>query len=127
MRKKKRNERLVVCPRTRQFTDIVVCAASCQNRCSVYRETITLDMLQKFIEEHPEYEIIGEIMPEKAKAKAKTKENKYWIVDDQNIVQEVSESMIMKNPQDFIGKQIWQKPPFKYDIVITLKRVKAED
>ena len=127
MRHKKRNDRLIVCPRTKQFTDIVVCAASCQNRCSIYRETITLEMLQNFIEKHPEYEIIGEIMPEKTKSKPQVKENKYWILDEQNVVEEVSEKMIMKNPQDYIGKQIWQKPPFKYDIVITLKRVKVED
>ena len=127
MRRKKRNERLIVCPRTKQFTDIVVCAASCQSRCSIYRETITLEMLQNFIEKHPEYEIRGEIMPEKTKPKPKAKENKYWILDEQNLVKEVSENMIMKNPQDYIGKQIWQKPPFKYDIVITLKRVKVED
>jgi hypothetical protein len=125
LRRKKRNDRLIVCPKTKQFTDIVVCAASCQNRCSVYRMTITLEMLLKYIEEHPEYEIIGEIMPEKTKPKVK--ENKYWIVDDQNVVQEVSEKMIMKNPQEYLGKQIWQKPPFKYDLVITLKRVKVED
>ena len=125
MRRKKRNDRLIVCPKTRQFTDIVVCAASCHQRCSVYRNTITLDMLLKYIEEHPEYEIIGEIMPEKAKPKSKV--NKYWILDDQNVVKEVSERVIMNNPQDYIGKQIWQKPPFRYDLVITLKRVKVED
>ncbi|KQC11818.1 MAG: hypothetical protein APR54_02715 [Candidatus Cloacimonas sp. SDB] len=125
MRKKRRNNRLIVCPRTKQFTDIVVCAASCQNRCAVYRETITIDMLLKFIEEHPEYEIIGEIMP--VKTKATVKETRYWILDDQNVVQEVNEKEIMKNPQDFLNKQIFQKPPFKYDLVITLKRVKVED
>jgi hypothetical protein len=125
LRKKRRNNRLIVCPRTKQFTDIVVCAASCQNRCAVYRETITIDMLLKFIEEHPEYEIRGEIMP--VKTKATVKETKYWILDDQNVVQEVNEKEIMKNPQDFLNKQIFQKPPFKYDLVITLKRVKVED
>jgi len=125
LRRKKRNNRLIVCPKTKQFTDIVVCAASCQKRCAVYRETITLEMLLKFIEEHPEYEIIGEVMP--VQKKKAVKENKFWILDDQNVVQEVSEKQIMKNPQEFLDKQIWQKPPFKYDLVITLKRVKVED
>jgi len=61
------------------------------------------------------------------KAKTTVKETKYWILDDQNVVQEVNEKEIMKNPQDFLNKQIFQKPPFKYDLVITLKRVKVED
>jgi len=125
LRRKKRNDRLIVCPRTKQFTDIVVCAASCQNRCGIYRSTISYEKLLKYVEKHPEYEITGEIMP--VQKKSTVKQNKFWILDDQNAVQEVTEKEIMKNPQNFLNKQIWQKPPFKYDLVITLKRVKVED
>ena len=38
----------------------------------------------------------------------------------------VKESEVMKNPQNYIDKQIWQKPPFRYEVVITLKRIKAD-
>ncbi len=78
----------------------------------------------EFIEKHPEYELVGELMAaEKAK---KTKENTFWVVTGENQYEEVTEKEVMKNPQNYIDKQIWQKPPFRYEVVITLKRIKAD-
>ncbi|MCD4796319.1 MAG: hypothetical protein K8R49_04000 [Candidatus Cloacimonetes bacterium] len=54
-------------------------------------------------------------------------EKKFWIVTGENQFEEVTEKEIMKNPQKYIKKQIWQKPPFKFEVVVTLKRIKAED
>ncbi len=54
-------------------------------------------------------------------------EKKFWIVTGENQYIEVTEKEIMKNPQKYIKKQIWQKPPFRYEVVVTLKRVKAEE
>jgi len=125
-RKIKENKNLVVCPKNRQYTDIIVCAATCDYRrfCKVYREKITLETLLEFIEKHPEYELVGELMAaEKAK---KTKENTFWVVTGENQYEEVTEKEVMKNPQNYIDKQIWQKPPFRYEVVVTLKRIKAD-
>lgn len=125
-RRIKENKNLVVCPKNKQYTDIIVCAANCEYRrfCKVYREKITLETLLGFIEKHPEYELVGELMAaEKVK---KTKDQTFWVVTGENQYEEVTESEVMKNPQNYIDKQIWQKPPFRYEVVITLKRIKAD-
>ena len=62
-------------------------------------------------------------MPSKT---TKPKETTFWVVTGENEFTEVKESELMKNPQDYIGKHIWQKPPYKYEVVVTLKRVKAD-
>ncbi len=54
-------------------------------------------------------------------------EKKFWIVTGENQFEEITEKEIMKNPQKYIKKQLWQKPPFKFEIVVTLKRIKVED
>ena len=61
-----------------------------------------------------------------AEQKKPTGVKKFWIVDEEKKVTEVSEKQIMNNPQNFIGKEIWQRPPFKYEIVISLKKIKAD-
>ena len=76
-----------------------------------------------FIEKHPNYILVGELMATKS---AKPKELTFWVVNEDNQYEEVTEKEVMKNPQNYLGKQIWQKPPFKYEVVITLKRIKAD-
>jgi hypothetical protein len=76
-----------------------------------------------FIEKHPDYILIGELMPTKT---SKPKEPTFWIVNADNQLSEVTESEIMQNPQNYLDKQIWQKPSFKYEVIITLKKIKVD-
>lgn len=103
----------------------MVCAASCDKRCDLYVEKINFNILEKFIAKHPEYIIIGEIM---AKEKVTVKKNDvkiYWVVDENKKVTEVKESDIINNPQKYLNKQIWDRPPYKYKVIIALKKVKV--
>jgi len=119
----KKNRNLVVCPRSKQFKDLVVCAASCDNFCSQYIEGIKLSILEKYVLEHPEYKIIGVIMAGKKTAPTPTK--KFWVIDADKKVREVDEKEIMDNPQAYLNQEIWDRPPYKYEVIIALKRVKA--
>ncbi len=121
----KENKNLIVCPKSKQYTDIIVCAATCENKrfCKIYKERISLEILMEFIEKHPDYILVGELMATKT---VKPKETTFWVVMGENQFEEVTESEIMKNPQNYLDKQIWQKPPFKYEVVITLRKVKAD-
>jgi len=49
----------------------------------------------------------------------------FWVLDEDKKVIEVQEKEIMNNPQQYLDKEIWDKPPYKYEVVIALKRVKA--
>lgn len=126
VRKKRTNKNLVICPRSKQWTDLVVCAASCERRlkCDIYKQHITIDDLLAFIEQHPEYELKGEIMAAGKTTAAKT-EKKFWVIYPDKTYQEVTEKEIINNPQEYVDKEIWDKPPFKYEVVISLKKVKA--
>jgi len=119
----KKNHNLVVCPRNKQFKDLVVCAASCDKFCSQYIENIKLVELQKYVEEHPEYKIIGVIMAGQKTPPAKKK--MFWVIDSDKKVREVEEKDIMENPQAYLNLEIWDRPPYKYEVIIALKRVKA--
>jgi len=121
----KTNKNLIVCPKSKQYTDIIVCAANCDRKryCEIYRERISLEILQEFIENHPNYILVGELIPSKTN---KPKETTFWVVTGENEFTEVTESEVMKNPQNYIDKQIWQKPPYKYEVVVTLKRIKVD-
>jgi len=116
----------VICPRSKQWTDLVVCAAGCERRatCEIYRKSITIEDLLEFIENHPDYEIKGEIMAAGKTTTTKT-EKRYWVIYPDTTYKEVTESEIINNPQEYVDKQIWDKPPFKYEVVISLKRIKA--
>jgi hypothetical protein len=119
----KRNLNLVVCPQSKQFKDLVVCAASCERFCDQYLSNIRLDILEKYVEEHPEYKITGVIMAGQKTPQPKAKV--FWVLDEDKKVIEVQEKEIMNNPQQYLDKEIWDKPPYKYEVVIALKRVKA--
>ena len=112
----------LVCRKTRQYKDIYSCALNCRDKCVLYKNKVTLAQLQEFVEKHPEYVITGELMATKASS---PKEKRYWIVFGENQFKEVTEKELVANPQEYIDKQIWDKPPFKYELVISLKRVKA--
>lgn len=116
-----RNKNIIICPRNKQFTDLVVCAANCKNKCSLYFEKIDIHILEYFVLTHPDYIIVGEIMP---KSKTNSKEKIFWILDEEKRVTEVKESEIINNPQKYLDKEIWEKPPFRYEVVISLKKVK---
>ena len=125
MRKQIRSDiNLVVCPKNKRHTDIIVCAASCEDRkfCKEYRNKITNELLLNFIEKHPKYKLVGELMPT-AKT-VKKSENIYLVVSKDNQVEEVPEKEIMDNPQNYLKKQIWLKPQFHYELVVSLKRIK---
>ena len=118
-----RNKNIVICPKTKQFTDLIACAAICKDKCSLYFDKIDIRVLEFFVEKHPEYIIVGEIMP-KEKTKQKTNEKIYWVIDENKKILEVKESDIINNPQKYLEKEIWDKPPYKYEIVVALKKVK---
>jgi hypothetical protein len=50
----------------------------------------------------------------------------YWILNEDQKIQEVSEDEIINNPKEYLGQEIWDKPPNQYEIVITLKRKRKE-
>ncbi|MCF7911706.1 MAG: hypothetical protein K9M99_04200 [Candidatus Cloacimonetes bacterium] len=119
----KKNRNLVVCPHNKQFKDLVVCAACCDKFCSQYIEGIKLVELQKYVEEHPEYKIIGVIMAGQKTAPSPKK--LFWVIDSDKKVREVEEKEIINNPQAYLNMEIWDRPPYKYEVIIALKRVKA--
>lgn len=122
--KKRKNQNLVVCPKNRQFTDLVVCAASCDQKmkCSAYTSQINVEMLMQYVIDHPEYEIIGEIMATKTK---KVEKKILWVVDAEKKVSEVTEEEVMNNPLEYQNKELWDRPPYKYEVIVTLRRTKA--
>jgi len=126
---KKRKTYLIICPRNQQFKNIIACSAKCENHpfCKEYKAKIDLKILELYVEKHPEYKIIGELMPVKKAEKSveKKKEKKYWIMKADKTIAEVSEKDIINNPQRYLDKEIWERPPFKYELVISLKKVKV--
>lgn len=118
----KKNKNLIVCPQSKQFKDLIVCAATCDKFCSQYLQNIRLEILQEYVEQHPEYKLTGVIMAEK---KSTQKVKKFWVLDSEKKVVEVEEKEIIDNPQAYIDKEIWDRPPYKYEVIIALKRVKA--
>lgn len=122
-RTSKNSKNIIICPRDKQFKNIIVCAASCKNKCSKYSEKISFKALEEYIKEHPEYKIEGEIM---AKKTSKKNEKKYWVFGKGKSYEEVTESEIVNNPAEFIGKEIWQKPTYKCEVVVKLKRHRAD-
>lgn len=57
------------------------------------------------------------------KQTAKT-EKSYWVIVGDQQFKEVTESELMENPREYLDKEIWDKPPNQYEIVISLKKIK---
>ncbi len=119
----------IVCPKTKQFNSVFVCALKCKKKCPLYYQSIKLEDLVQFVEKHPKYKIVGEIMAKKDITPKETKkkvvqEKKFWIITGENEFKEVSEKEITENPMDYFKKQIWDKPPNQYEIVVSLKKIK---
>lgn len=116
----------LICRYTKRFESIFVCAINCSNKCEQYLDNVNIAILEEFIQLYPDYEIKGEMMAVKKNDTEKKKTIKeYWIINEDNRVEEVSEKEILNNPQNYLDKQIWDKPPNQYEIVVALKRKKA--
>jgi len=125
----KKDKSTLICPQTKQFTKIFVCALNCKNKCRKYIDNIDLEIFHNFVEKHPQYEIIGELMAKKTETKtAKIDKDEmqkiYWVTFDDKTYEEVTESEIKNNPEKFLKTKIWDKPPHQYDLIISLKRRK---
>ncbi|MCB5230653.1 MAG: hypothetical protein LHW55_03395 [Candidatus Cloacimonetes bacterium] len=114
----------LICPLTKRFESIYVCALNCKHKCQLYIDSLHISVLEEYILQYPEYEIKGELMAvKKQTTSADTKKQKaFWILDNEGKVVEVIEQDIIDSPQDFLDKEIWDKPPNQYELVITLKR-----
>ena len=64
--------------------------------------------------------------PKDTASKPETKEKIYWIITEDNQFAEVSESEIIQNPAEYIGKQMYEKPKDKYEIVVIIKKKNKE-
>ncbi len=121
------NKTTIVCPQTKRFESIFACALNCQDKCRIYLDNIDYSLLEEYIEAYPDYEIIGVLMAKKTiitDTDNKKRVKKYWVLDNDKKVVEVAESDITTNPKEFLSKEIWDKPPNQYEIVIALKRKK---
>lgn len=119
----KRVKKSLICPRTKRFESIYVCAANCKNRCFLYNQNICIEVLEQYIQLHPEYEIIGELMPEQ-KLKPKPKEKSFLTKNKDGLFMEVSEKTIINNPKEYMESEIWEKSPNQYELVVSLRRKK---
>ena len=124
---KNKDKTTLICPLTRRFESIYVCALNCSDRCHLYINGITYELLEEYVNQHTDYEIKGEIMPTKKKITDtdSKKVKSYWILDENQKVTEVSEDEIINNPKEYLSQEIWDKPPNQYELVITLKRKKS--
>ena len=113
----------VICPRNKRFQSIFVCAVNCRNKCSVYKTNVNIKALLDFVQNHPDYVIAGEIMATK-KVEPTKNEKLFWVVDKDNHFKEVTEKELMENPLEYLQKQIWDRPPNEYELVISLKKKK---
>eukprot|EP01156_Anaeramoeba_ignava_P005940 Anaeramoba_ignava/a347366_8.p2 GENE.a347366_8~~a347366_8.p2 ORF type:complete len:127 (+),score=23.69 a347366_8:970-1350(+) len=121
--RKKVDRTSIVCPKSKRHESLFVCAINCHKKCPKYIETITIGLLLEFVNQHPEYKIVGEMMAA-PKAKKTAEEKKYWVVTEENHFVELTEKEILENPLDYIGKQVFDRPPAQYEIVVALKKIK---
>jgi len=119
------NPEIILCKKSQRFENIVVCTYQCFDRCVGYKEKFRLEIIQKYIETHPDYEMKGVIMPVEKKtgtASKSTKEKIYWIFMGENQVNEITETEIINNPAEYIGKPMYEKPRDQYEILVTIRK-----
>ncbi|MDX9977558.1 MAG: hypothetical protein RBS16_05925 [Candidatus Cloacimonadales bacterium] len=120
----------IICHKTKRFESMIVCASNCMTRCNLFKRFFNIKILLDFVEQHPEYEIIGEIMQE-AKGTKKTGktagkpqqkiEKLFWVITEGNFV-EVTESELLNNPIPYLDKLIVEKPRGEFELIVTLKK-----
>ena len=120
------NPEIIICRKSQRFENIIVCTQKCFERCEDYRNKFDIEIIKKFIESYPDYEMKGVIMPiskqtNPAPTKS-TKEKIYWIFVGENQVNEVTETEIINNPAQYIGKPMFEKPKDQYEIIVTIRK-----
>lgn len=125
------NSHTIICHKSKRFENMIVCASQCLKRCDLFKRFFNINLLLEYIEQHPDYEIIGELMAQ-AKSTVKNtviantpKEKLYWVITD-NTFEEVGESELIKNPVNYLGKVIFEKPKDQYELIVSLKKKSAK-
>lgn len=78
--------------------------------------------MENFVENNPNYELKGELMASKQIEKGK----KLWILDKNDQIKEIDEKEVLENPKKYMDVQIWDKPTYKYELIIKLKRIRVD-
>lgn len=125
------NPEIILCKKSKRFENLIVCTYQCYNRCEEYKKKFKLELLYKYLDNHPDYEMKGIIMATSKKSTEKTpvnesknskKEKIYWIINEDNHYDEVTESEIINNPAQYLGKPMFEKPKDQYEIIVTIKK-----
>jgi hypothetical protein len=121
------NSHTIICHKSKRFENIVVCASQCLKRCDLFKRFFNIEILLEYIENHPEYEIKGELMAQAKTAQKNiekpvtVKEKQYWVITE-NTFEEVGESELINNPVNYLGKVIYEKPKDQYELIVSLKK-----
>ncbi len=120
------NSHTIICHKSKRFENIIVCASSCHQRCNLFKKFFNINLLLEYIENHPEYEIIGELMPQgktsqKAQKETLVKGKLFWVITD-NTFEEVTEHELISNPANYLNKTIFEKPKDQFELIVSLKK-----
>jgi protoporphyrinogen oxidase len=125
------NPEIILCKKSKRFENLIVCTLQCFDRCEQYKKQFDIELIKNYINNHPDYEMKGVIMPTSKKVATKpttvvsapvVKQKLYWIITDENQFVEVTEEEIINNPAEYIGKDMFEKPKDQYEIVVTIKK-----
>ena len=120
------NPEIILCHKSKRFENLIVCTLNCTDRCEVYKKQFDIEIIKRYIETFPNYEMKGVIMPVSKKTTqpnpAQSKEKIYWILTEENQYQEVTETEIINNPAEYIGKPMFEKPKDQYEIIVTIRK-----
>jgi hypothetical protein len=124
------NPEIILCRKSKRFENLIVCTYQCFDRCEQYWKQFDIELIKNYINNHPDYEMKGVIMPTNKKVATKPavvyapaeKQKLYWVITDENQYVEVTESDIINNPAEYIGKDMFEKPKDQYEVVVVIKK-----
>jgi len=120
------NPEIILCRKSKRFENIIVCTSKCLNRCDQYKKNFNIEIIKNYIINHPDYELKGVIMPVSKKATETTitskTEKTYWFVTEEKQLLEVTESEVINNPAEYLGKEMYEKPKDQYEIVVMIRK-----
>ena len=118
------NPEIILCHKSKRFENIIVCTYQCLQRCENYKQKFDIEIIKKYIESFPDYEMKGVIMSTGQKTIMTTtgKEKIYWIITEENQYTEVTEEEIINNPAEYIGKPMFEKPKDQFEIIVTIRK-----